>query len=120
MKLPDTSTREAYEQAVRVADERCEFHIGNDLEILPTFPDGYFDWVYLDTSHEYRHTVGELEILRTKLKETGLIAGHDWYPDPNHELHGVYRAVTEFCLSQGWKIVWLDEWTQWAIKPDDG
>jgi SAM-dependent methyltransferase len=111
------STHEAYDQAVQVADERCQFHIGDDLEILPRFPDRYFDWVYLDTSHQYEHTIKELEILRTKVKPTGLITGDDWYPDPTHELNGVYRAVNEFCDRNGCEVVWLDEWVQWAIRP---
>jgi hypothetical protein len=111
-----TSTREAYEQALQVADDRCEFHIGDDLEILPSFPDDYFDWVYLDTSHEYEHTLDELQILRAKVKLNGLIAGDDWFPDPAHEFHGVYRAVTEFCELSGWEITQLDGWVQWAIR----
>jgi Methyltransferase domain len=113
-----SETRAAYEQVERLAAEHpeCRVHVGDDLAILPRFPDGHFDWVYLDTSHEYEHTAAELEVLRHKV--SGFIAGDDWYPDPTHEHHGVYRAVTEFCDRHGWEQVWGagDPWVQWAIR----
>lgn len=33
-------------------------HIGFDLEVMKGLADGSFDWVYLDSSHQYEHTVG--------------------------------------------------------------
>ena len=68
------------------------------------FPDDFFDWVYLDTTHEYGHTRDELEILRTKVKPSGVIAGDDWHEDPAHLHHGVCRAVREFCDRYGWEL----------------
>ena len=70
-------------------------HIGDDLQVLATFPDGYFDWVYIDSTHAYEHTKRELDLLVRKMKPDGVIAGDDWRPDPTHPHHG-YKAVTEF------------------------
>ena len=72
---------------------RAILHIGDDLEVLLTFPDRYFDWVYLDTSHSYGHSVKELELLGVKVKAGGVITGDDWQTDPAHIHHGVCRAV---------------------------
>jgi len=116
------STRKAYEQAlenVRQVDAQgvAVFHIQDDVECLKSFEDHYFDWVYVDSSHQYEHTWKELELLHRKVKPTGLIAGHDWKPDPSDVHHGVYRAVNEFCAKYGWKITHLDRrHTQWCIQ----
>src|SRR3989338_3480165 len=114
-------TRDAFMSAkenVREADpEKVSiFHVGDDLEYLQRFPDGYFDWVYLDSSHKYEHTKKELELLRHKVRRGGLIAGHDWYKDPAHVHHGVYKAVAEFCARYKLRIFELDYFSQWCIE----
>ena len=113
-------TRDAYEEAMAIVDKErrgatCEFHVGDDREILPRFPDGYFDWVYLDSSHDYEHTVQELEILRTKVRRGGLITGDDYHEDPAHQHHDVYLAVRDFCQKRGWRVRDVDEFRQWCI-----
>jgi hypothetical protein len=91
-------------------------HEGDDLACLGSFPDGYFDWVYIDTAHDYEHNKAVLETVRSKVKKGGMIAGHDWEDDPSEQHHGVYLAVTEFCRKYGWKEIKLDDFTQWCIK----
>src|SRR5262245_60338975 len=113
-------TRDAFDEARRIADQFgrdavCEFHVGDDCEVLEGFPDAYFDWVYLDTTHEYEHTQRELEILRRKVAPGGLIAGDDWVDDPNDRHHGVARAAREFCRKWGWDVKARDDFRQWAI-----
>jgi len=112
-------TRDAYEQASKTAAKfktRTEIHVGEDLDILNEFPDQFFDWVYVDSSHAYEHTRKELSVIDRKIKPTGMITGHDWQPDPAHIHHGVYKAVREFCDQFQWKIFYLDRHTQWALK----
>jgi len=87
-------TRDAFEHAKRVVarlDRRnvAVFHIDDDVGCLKGFGDFYFDWVYLDSSHEYEHTKKELAVLKRKVRRGGLIAGDDWQPDPNHAHHGL-------------------------------
>ncbi|MGV8096399.1 MAG: class I SAM-dependent methyltransferase [Mangrovibacterium sp.] len=112
-------TREAFrlmKENIKENKEKCSIHIGNDQEILLKFPDKYFDWVYLDSSHEYNETKNELHLIRKKIKPCGLITGHDFYPDRNSRHYGVYKAVTEFCLNTPWKIVYIDRHSQWCLK----
>ena len=114
-------TKEAYEQTLQaVAAERGSskvlVHVGDDVAYLEDLADGYLDWSYLDSSHEYEHTKQELEVLRRKTKPNGIITGHDWQEDPTHMHHGVLRAVTEFCATHGWEIVILDNHLQWMIR----
>lgn len=55
--------------------------------------ENYFDWVYLDASHDYESTVNQLEICRKIVKKNGLITGDD-YDQKNWP--GVVRSVDEF------------------------
>jgi hypothetical protein len=92
-------------------------HIEDDCKVLKYFPDSYFDWVYIDSSHAYEHTVRELELIQKKIKNDGIIAGDDWRPDPSHRHHGVYKAVSEFIAKFDYKLLYCDEINlQWAIK----
>jgi len=92
-------------------------HVGDDCQVLSTFPDGHFDWAYIDSSHQYEHTVKELEILKSKVKIGGVISGDDWQPDASHPHHGVYRAVTEFVQATGYEILYASQHDrQWALR----
>lgn len=82
---------------------------GVSYEVLQEFENEYFDWVYLDTSHKYNETVRELSASRTKIKNGGMILGHD-YTIGNFERsvrYGVIEAVNEFCIHYDWEIVYL-------------
>jgi hypothetical protein len=46
-------------------------NIEYDQDFLAPLPDAYFDWVYLDTTHEYEQTRLELQLLRRKVKPSG-------------------------------------------------
>lgn len=118
----DRSTANAVRRIERrfrrqIEEGRVQVHIGHDLDLLPTFADATFDWVYLDSSHAYEHTVQELDLLHEKVKAGGMIAGDDWRPDPEHPHHGVHRAVNEFVAARGYEVLYADaDNRQWAIR----
>lgn len=96
---------------------QVQVHVSGDLEVLSGFSDGYLDWAYVDSSHEYEHTRQELQLLKTKVKQDGVIAGDDWRPDPSHPHHGVCRAVREFCELEGFELIYSSaQDKQWAIR----
>lgn len=101
-----------------LASGKIVLNIGDDLEVLESFVDGYFDWVYLDTTHSYEQTVKELALLKSRVSRHGLITGDDWHSDPGHRHHGVCRAVREFAEREGYDLVYASDvdW-QWALKP---
>jgi predicted O-methyltransferase YrrM len=73
------------------------------------FEDGYFDWIYIDTTHSYAQTKLELEVYAPKIKPGGIIAGHD-YLMGNWEKsfkYGVIEAVHEFCVSHHYEFIYL-------------
>lgn len=89
---------------------RVKIHLGFTTEVLPTFPDHSFDWVYLDANHTYEGVKQDLELILPKMKPGGIIAGHD-YDDTtvwaNRIRCGVVQAVTEFCKEHDWHLKWV-------------
>ena len=55
------------------------------------FKDGYFDLIFIDANHTYKKMKEDALAWRPKLKEGGVIAGHD-YTEPSC---GVKQAVDE-------------------------
>lgn len=92
----------------RIAQGSLQIHRGLSTELLPTFAEGYFDWVYIDTDHKYGTTRDELKLAAGKVKPGGLIAGHDYTPGNwvGGLRYGVIEAVREFCVAQGWEFIY--------------
>lgn len=82
---------------------------GLSTDILPEFEDHYFDWVYIDTAHDYNITAQELSICSKKVKKGGIIAGHDFSMGNWIEgvIYGVINAVYEFCKKNDWEILYI-------------
>jgi len=112
-------TKEAYEEAerkIRKYPGDNTIYVGSDLEYLRGFKNGHFDWVYIDSSHEYEHTKLELEILHSKVKKDGFICGHDWVDNSSHAHYGVKKAILEFCDEKQWEVIYRDIYLQWIIR----
>ncbi len=112
------STREAYREAQQTVEDwrgeaECTFHVGDDVAILERFPDAYFDWAYVDTSHRYDQTRRELAVLDRKVK--GVISGHDWHLNPHHPHDCACKAVLELTAASEWRLELRDSIGQWLI-----
>lgn len=88
---------------------KVQIHRKLSTEAAGDFPDHYFDWIYIDTSHCYKGTKAELELYASKIKPGGIIAGHDYTMGNWNNLfrYGVMEAVHEFCVKHGWRIKYL-------------
>ena len=95
---------------------------GTSEKVLKKFENGYFDWVYIDTSHSYKQTVKELELCRMKVKDGGIITGHDYCRGNISQAlaYGVVQAVNQFCIKFVWEFIYLTHETErnlsFAIK----
>ena len=65
------------------------------------YSNAMFDFIYHDASHLYKDLKNDLEQWLPKLKENGLMCGHD-YTD-NYKDH-VGRAVDEFCAEHNFEM----------------
>ncbi len=95
--------------AAQIAVGQVVIQRGLTITELAKFPDAYFDWVYVDSSHDYESTSQELELCRAKVKAGGLIAGHDYVTGhwPGWYRYGVIEAVNAFCVKYGWEMIYL-------------
>lgn len=57
-----------------------------------TFPDASVDFVFIDTNHTYESTIAEIAAWLPKLREGGLMCGHDYN---NEGYTGLAKAVDE-------------------------
>lgn len=105
-----------------IATRQIEINVGMSIDILKKFPAHYFDWVYLDTNHTYPVTAEELSLLSHKVKENGIIAGHDYIIGnwAGNLRYGVMEAVHELCVQENWELLYItinkNEMPSFAIK----
>ena len=88
---------------LRYAHARAEslgaaVHFSQQNAERTNFPDGHFDWMYVDASHFYDDVKRDLQAFFPKLRAGGYIAGDD-YDRRGIWDHGVTRAVDEFRAS---------------------
>jgi Methyltransferase domain len=97
----DALSQVLHTMETELVEGRAILVIDDDLAALNRMEDSSLDWAYIDTSHQYDHTMKELEALKRIIKPRGIVCGDDWREDPNHRHHGVCRAVKEFAAREG-------------------
>jgi predicted O-methyltransferase YrrM len=84
-----TLVKNVYESGLH---ESIELIRADSLVAACKFEDGFFDFVFIDSSHRYEETKSEILIWYRKVKELGVLAGHDYLSEENPE---VRKAVDE-------------------------
>ena len=72
---------------------------GSSEDWAEKFEDGFFDYLYLDADHSKKSVLADLKSWYPKVKNGGIIAGHDVYCDQNNafrEHFDVEGALAEF------------------------
>jgi len=95
--------------AAEIAANSVAINLGLSIEVGRTFPDAYFDWIYIDTDHSYPTTRDELAVYESKMKPGGIIAGHDYVMGNwrGSLKFGVIEAVHEFCIARNWELLYV-------------
>jgi hypothetical protein len=86
-----------------------ELHEGSSAEILSTFPDRFFDWLYVDGDHSFAGVIKDIAQAMRVVKPEGLIVFNDYVKYSPLELaqYGVMEAVNDLCLTQDFEMVGL-------------
>jgi len=88
-------------------------HEGFSKNILETFKDESFDWVYIDADHRYKAVKEDIEAAKFKVKPGGYLVFNDFARIDRVGLgtFGVHQAVCEFIAKEKWDI------THFAFHP---
>jgi hypothetical protein len=73
---------------------------GFSAEVLETFPDNYFDWLYIDGNHLYEFVRKDVEVSFRKVRPGGIIAGDDFFWKKDGRTH-VKEAVLDAMKDRG-------------------
>jgi hypothetical protein len=82
-------------------------HSGDSSAILRSFPENFFDVVYIDGDHLYPGVKADIAAARDRVKPGGAIIFNDytaWSPASMSRC-GVAKAVNEFINETGWSVV---------------
>ena len=85
------------------APGRYTVHRDFSVQAASDFEDNTLDFVYVDARHDYAGALEDMVAWWPKLKDGGLMAGHDFIPDqikPVEGDFGVQKAVLEFTKSK--------------------
>jgi hypothetical protein len=77
------------------------------------YPDEFFDFVYVDASHDYDSVTRDLETWYPKVKNNGIIAGDDYCQG----WKDVILAVNDFFKSEKLNLVSNQQWWVKKINP---
>lgn len=106
------SLKNKYSQQI----EKNEINIirNYSYDAVSLFQDSYFDFIYIDACHLYECVKEDLSNYLPKLKQGGIMCGHDYFKLDNF---GVIEAVDEFCEKNNYEMVILNnsEGCDWAL-----
>jgi len=105
-----------------VSESGCAWNIDimpyDSLNASLKFPDNYFDLVFIDSGHTYELTKAEIRLWIRKVKDGGILAGHDYNSAENpgvkqaidelipfQNLHGNLRIISTEKGYDIWKII---------------
>jgi hypothetical protein len=89
--------------AAEISSGRVIIHRDFSENVLPEFPEQYFDWVYVDGMHTKEAALRDLHLAWPKIKRDGFLLGHDFSNNQVSEEKGfgVVDAVNEFAAETG-------------------
>ena len=92
--------------AKAIASGRVVRHDGLSTAELAKFPDGMFDWIYIDADHAYASVAADLAAAKRKIKAGGVLVLNDYtrWTRKAYE-YGVMPAVNELVVGERWRIV---------------
>jgi predicted O-methyltransferase YrrM len=91
-------------------DDYVNVLVAPSIEAAKTFLDGSLDFAYIDAAHEYDAVYADIRAWWPKIKQGGVMAGHDY----SRRGPGVIKAVDEFCNEHG--LALIVDGASWIIE----
>lgn len=82
---------------------------GLSVDILQSFEDEAFDWIYIDGDHTYKGVCQDIEHAKSKVKPGGYLVFNDFCRISGNSLgvFGVHQAVCEFIAKEEWDVAYF-------------
>jgi Methyltransferase domain len=89
--------------------DHVHLHKSDSAEALESFPDAYFDWIYIDAQHTYEGVKRDIAAASRKVKSGGFLVFNDYTIWSYIEMqpYGVVPAVNAFCIEHDWAFAYL-------------
>jgi predicted O-methyltransferase YrrM len=84
-------------------------HEKDSATAISGFPDGHFDFIYIDADHSYEAVKRDIEASVPKVRVGGYLLFNDytfWSPAECMP-YGIMQAVNELCIAEDWEIVYF-------------
>ena len=93
----------------QIEQQQMEVLPGLSWEMLGKLPDKSLDYIYLDAGHSYEEVVKDIEQIRRKIKDSGIIQFNDYTLFDAFAFipYGVPRAVHEFMIAENYELLCL-------------
>jgi len=71
----------------------------DSLEAAKLYDDGFFDLVFIDAAHDYKSVLNDIIAWKPKVREGGILCGHDFFKSgdrPYSQVHSAVKAVFDW------------------------
>lgn len=101
------------ERFASVAGNSPIFHEADSVDVLGSFDDEYFDWIYVDAGHSFDEVWRDADVARRKVKRGGTLVFNDYifWSHTEARPYGVVQVVNKLCVEFGWQV------THFALHP---
>ena len=119
--VDETTNRANYEQTkqrIAQAGPRARAVKAFSVDAAASYPDGHFDWIFIDTVHTRDAVAADLQAWWPKLRPGGLFSGDD-YGDAYHtewlsaERYG--QAISNHHQELDWRVGDVPKWFNWGV-----
>jgi len=98
---------EFYEQRFAHCGAQMVLEVGFSNVKLATYPDKFFDLIYIDADHSYEGVKQDSDLAKFKIKDDGVIVFNDYIMFDHlsaHEPYGVIQVVNELIVNENWRV----------------
>ena len=83
------------------------FHQGDSVKLLNSFPNAYFDYIYIDADHDLAGVARDVGAAKPKLKPHGLLIFNDYlcFSQVDMMPYGIVPVVNALCVQENWEMV---------------
>lgn len=112
----------AYEEAVKnTSGCNVKFIKATSVDGAKQFENGSLDFVFIDANHDFEHVTEDLNAWAPKVRQGGLVCGHDYIKGNGEFKFGVIEAVNNWCKIKGIKYLftWKDQCPSWMYVKEE-